>query len=237
LIEYALFFVVELSHLTPPFRFRFPLLSLARTHRLDTAEADYVRRKADVDKRIRLAKIIKYKEEQKQDMKKKHAELARAGRAGDAAAAEAAKAGIAAAGEDSDSDIDDEILDKVERVAAKERSSFYETKVKKLQDTLAREREKRNLGNQEDQDDILEQYLAANAVLQGKLNNLKLIEENGDFLRLDLKARKKRWKTFRKHLEGQTNVTFDTMLGKKGSSGEIIFDHAKKTLDLNVSED
>tara|TARA_B110000305_G_scaffold109622_1_gene123441 strand:- start:374 stop:778 length:405 start_codon:yes stop_codon:yes gene_type:complete len=64
-----------------------------------------------------------------------------------------------------------------------------------------------------------------------KTASLNELMKNKEKLKVDVKKRRKRFKTFQKHIMQLTNSTFDEMLNKKGSSGEIIFSKPKKVMD------
>ena len=70
-----------------------------------------------------------------------------------------------------------------------------------------------------------------------KLTQIKTIEGNVDSLKTDLHSRKKRWRQFRSHIADMTNTCFDGFLDKKGSTGEVEFDHDKGQLNLVVQKD
>ena len=53
----------------------------------------------------------------------------------------------------------------------------------------------------------------------------------------DLKVRRKKWRQFRSHIVTMTNETFNDILNRKGSSGELNFSHNDGTLDLSVQKD
>lgn len=67
--------------------------------------------------------------------------------------------------------------------------------------------------------------------------NITNIESNAGKLTEDLKERKKRWGQFRSHITEMTNIVFDEMLNKKGSCGEIEFNHDDHRLNLIVQKD
>jgi len=73
--------------------------------------------------------------------------------------------------------------------------------------------------------------------LSKKTNDLEILINNKEKLQADVRMRKKRFKHFRKHIMRLTNNTFDEMLNKKGSSGQIQFDPKNHTLDLTVQKD
>jgi chromosome segregation ATPase len=130
---------------------------------------------------------------------------------------------------------EDELL-AAERVETKHEPGYYEAEIKKLKKQADRERERRNL-TETDGAAILEKYLRAKEDLLGKLSSLDEIDGNKDQLVRDLANRRDRWKQFRKHIAVLTNSTFDEILNKKGSSGEIEFDHKNSRLNLVVQKD
>ena len=68
------------------------------------------------------------------------------------------------------------------------------------------------------------------------LEQINAIELNTKALSKDLKDRKKRWRAFRSHIAELTNLGFDDFLNKKGSAGEVEFDHEGGQLNLVVQK-
>ena len=90
-------------------------------------------------------------------------------------------------------------------------------------------------------DAALEKYTRASNSLNGKLRMIEAINTNIAMLENDMKNRRKRWRQFRKHIVRMTNESFDEFLQKKGSSGELEFEHPKDgaehgTLNLVVQK-
>ena len=130
----------------------------------------------------------------------------------------------------------EEELEAVEYVETDKTPEKYQAKLKRLEQQVERERQKRNI-SETDVTALYEKYIRARDELMGKLASIKQIEENIDQLAKDLVNRKQRWKQFRRHIAMLTNHTFDEILNKKGSSGEIDFDHKQQRLNLVVQKD
>ena len=100
---------------------------------------------------------------------------------------------------------------------------------------IEKEKEKRNL-SESDPAVARDKYFRAKKDLDGKMKQINEIEANTKELKKDLQGRKKRWRQFRGHISELTNLGFDEMLNKKGSSGEVEFDHESKQLNLTVQK-
>jgi len=129
-----------------------------------------------------------------------------------------------------------EELEAVEPIPVTKDAVHYKTKVEKAMKQVERERAKRKI-SEADGIVLLEKFKRAKADLDAKLSQIDSIEANQENLLADLKTRKDRWYSFRKHIAEMTSNTFDEMLNKKGSSGDIIFDNQNKTLNLVVQKD
>jgi chromosome segregation ATPase len=138
--------------------------------------------------------------------------------------------------EDSSVNFTQEELDAVEPVRVTKEPQFYQAKIERAIKQIERERSKRQI-SEADGAVLYEKLKRAKADLHTKLSQIDSIDENVNKLVADLKARKDRWMHFRKHIAEMTSNTFDDMLNKKGSSGEIVFDHENKTLNLVVQKD
>jgi structural maintenance of chromosomes protein 6 len=82
-----------------------------------------------------------------------------------------------------------------------------------------------------------EQYMRAQTDLDANMQQIHAIDKNVELLAQDVKECHKRWKQFRKHIPAMSNIPFNKILNKKGSSGLIEFSHAETTLDLVVQRD
>ena len=86
-------------------------------------------------------------------------------------------------------------------------------------------------------DEIKAKYERAANDLNTKMSFVDKITDNIEALQDDLRNRRKRFKQFRKHIADMTNNTFDEQLNRKGSSGQVEFDHKTKQLHLIVQKD
>jgi len=77
----------------------------------------------------------------------------------------------------------------------------------------------------------------AKSDLESRMNTIDKIDVNIKDLMQDLKERKRKYKDFQKHIAEMTTTTFDDILNRKGSSGDLDFDHKGKTLNLVVQKD
>jgi len=112
---------------------------------------------------------------------------------------------------------------------------YYKTRISQMLKKLENEKEKRRLA--EDPQETHDKLQKAMEDLELIMKTVKTIEQNRDLLVSDLRVRKKKWKHFRKHIASSTNLLFDQMLNKRGSSGELEFDHENRTLNLTVQKD
>ena len=133
-------------------------------------------------------------------------------------------------------DATDEDLEAVERPNISKTAEYYETRKEKYEADLEKERRRRKV-SESDPQIVWEKLSRAKQDLKDKQRGIESIEENVKSMRADLKIRRKKWKTFRSHIAKMTNTTFGEMLNKKGSSGEVEFDHRDKTLNLTVQKD
>eukprot|EP00978_Attheya_sp_CCMP212_P038460 scaffold190887_cov50-Attheya_sp.AAC.2 len=127
-------------------------------------------------------------------------------------------------------------LEAIEPIEAKKEPAFYKARVERATRNIALERDRRQLSNIEPEE-AHEQYLRAQHDLDAKLHLINSIDKTCSELRADIKHRMKLFKIFRKHLAETTSNTFDVMLNKKGSSGQLDFDHGDRELNLTVQKD
>lgn len=130
----------------------------------------------------------------------------------------------------------DEDLESIEPIPTDRDPTFYKAKIERELKRIAKEKEKRNM-SETDPEVALEKYQRAKRDLDSKMFTIETIEKNISILIGDMKERRHRWRQFRKHIGDLTNNTFDEMLNKKGSSGQIEFDHEAKSLNLVVQKD
>jgi len=133
-------------------------------------------------------------------------------------------------------ELSDEKLAAVKPVETTDTPDTYKKKVQKMQKKIEQERKKRELTDS-DPVVIFEKYQRAKNDIASKLNAIKKVKANVEVLIADLRDRKNRWKIFRKHIGRLTNDTFDEILNKKGSCGEIEFDHQTTRLNIVVQKD
>jgi len=131
--------------------------------------------------------------------------------------------------------LDSELVN-IEPVSTKKEPSYYKARIERAVKQIERERERRQM-SERDPVVALEKFQRAKKSLDAKLIQIETIEKNVNALISDIKERKKRWKLFRAHIAFTTNITFDEMLNKKGSSGQIEFLHEDRRLKLVVQKD
>jgi chromosome segregation ATPase len=113
---------------------------------------------------------------------------------------------------------------------------FYKNKIQRAEKEVEKEKVKRNL-SEKDPEVAYEKYMRAKKDIDSKLQQIEQIKINIESLKKDLKSRRKMWKRFRSHICDMTSNTFDEILNKKGSSGQIEFNHENKELNLTVQKD
>ncbi len=114
-------------------------------------------------------------------------------------------------------------------------SQHYKTKCTNKQKKIAKEKERRNM-TESDPAVARDKYFRAKKDLDAKMEQIDAIERNTKALGKDLRGRKKRWRDFRAHIAEMTNLGFDEFLNRKGSSGEVEFDHENGQLNLTVQK-
>jgi len=129
-----------------------------------------------------------------------------------------------------------EELKNIEPIKDDKKPEYYKTKIMRAQRDLEKERQKRNLAESNPLV-AFEKFQRAEKDLDSKMEQIDRIEDTIASLKEDVRGRKERWKQFRSHIGDMTNETFDVMLNKKGSCGEIEFDHKSKQLNLTVQKD
>ena len=164
-----------------------------------------------------------------------------------------------------EADCAEEELNDIEPTIVEKEPEHFEKKIIVLQGRIEAERKKRQM-KETDPEVALEKYVRAKELLDSKMFQIEKIEENKESLMEDVRNRKAKWKRFRgklhligftffvkcvqcgistysifpscsAHIVDSANATFDEVLNRKGSSGEIKFDHKAKTLNLLVQKD
>jgi chromosome segregation ATPase len=79
--------------------------------------------------------------------------------------------------------------------------------------------------------------MRAQSDLDGNMKQIEAIKENVALLAEDMDARHRKWLQFREHIVNMTRDTFNEILNRKGSSGDLEFSHSEGTLDLCVQKD
>eukprot|EP00571_Detonula_confervacea_P004119 CAMPEP_0172311834 /NCGR_PEP_ID=MMETSP1058-20130122/15802_1 /TAXON_ID=83371 /ORGANISM="Detonula confervacea, Strain CCMP 353" /LENGTH=1228 /DNA_ID=CAMNT_0013025129 /DNA_START=30 /DNA_END=3716 /DNA_ORIENTATION=+ len=139
-------------------------------------------------------------------------------------------------GEELELEPTDEDLDEIEIVSPERNSKHYKSRVQNKLKKIEQEKERRNL-SESDPAVARDKYFRAKKDLDSKMELIDSIERNTKALGKDLSDRKKRWRAFRGHIAEQTNLGFDEFLNKKGSAGEVQFDHEAGQLNLSVQKD
>ena len=129
-----------------------------------------------------------------------------------------------------------EDLDQIEPEETRKKVDYYQTKTEQSEKRIEKEKQKRAL-TESDPEVAFMKYMRAKKDLDEKVDQLDRIEATIDDLTEDARDRRKRWKQFRAHIQQTTGAIFDEILNKKGSSGELEFDHNDGTLNLSVQKD
>jgi chromosome segregation ATPase len=123
------------------------------------------------------------------------------------------------------------------RINTNERDAVYfQNKIIALEKRKQRDLEELPEG-QRDLDAALHKAAKAKQVYDDKMHDIEKVQDNFDRLRTDLIARLKKWKKFRGKISFNTDKAFDKCLQQKGQSGELVFDHENKELNLTVQKD
>lgn len=138
-------------------------------------------------------------------------------------------------GEEVDVDPTEEDLGDIDIVEPSRDSKHYKAKVQNKVKKIEQERKRRNM-TESDPAVARDKYMRAKKDLEEKMEQINAIELNCKTLGKDLRERKARWRDFRGHIGEMTRLSFDEFLNKKGSSGDVDFDHENKTLNLVVQK-
>ena len=114
-------------------------------------------------------------------------------------------------------------------------SKFFKTKLQNKLKKIEQEKQRRNM-SESDPAVARDKYFRARKDLDSKMEQIHAIERNTKALTKDLRERRDRWRHFRRHIAEATNLGFDEMLNKKGSAGEVEFDHEAGRLNLIVQK-
>lgn len=126
-------------------------------------------------------------------------------------------------------------LESIEIVEPKHNSKQCQSKIASRKKKIADEKQRRNL-SEADPAVARDKYLRAKKDLDSKMEQIKTIEENVKMLQNDVKERRRRWIDFRSHIAQMTSISFDDFLQKKGSAGQVEFDHDNEQLNLIVQK-
>lgn len=129
-----------------------------------------------------------------------------------------------------------EELDEIETVDPPRDSKHYKSKLQNKMKKIEQEKERRNMV-ESDPAVARDKYFRAKKDCDSKMEQINSIERNCKALTKDLRARKNRWRQFRAHIAEMTNLGFDEFLNKKGSAGEVEFDHDDGILDIKFQKD
>lgn len=116
------------------------------------------------------------------------------------------------------------------------RGATYESLMRKLADAQKRRADlEKELGGS--QEELVRQALAARKTWQ----EAKIFVENGERLRTSLANaldhRKEHWRHFRNDISVRARITFNYLLSERMFRGELLVDHNRKALDMNVQPD
>lgn len=129
----------------------------------------------------------------------------------------------------------DNDLDEIGVINPGNDSKFYKTKLQNKLKKIDQEKQRRNM-SESDPAVARDKYFRARKDMDSKMQQIEAIAKSTKDLTKDLKDRKSRWRQFRGHIAQMTNLGFDEMLNKKGSAGEVEFDHDNKRLNLVVQK-
>ena len=130
----------------------------------------------------------------------------------------------------------EEELEAIEPTVCKHEPSWYELRLKKIDEKIRNEKNRRNVAT-EDAATVYERYARAKADLSAKTDQVTETDNRIDDLKKDIEMRRKRWRQFRKHLARSTGLKFDEMLSMNKYTGTLEFNDENKTLDLSVQKD
>jgi len=139
-------------------------------------------------------------------------------------------------GEEVELEPTDEDLEEIETVEPPKESKHYKSKIQNKLKKIDQEIQRRNM-TESDPAVARDKYFRAKKDLDSKMVQINAIERNCKALSKDLRQRKNRWRQFRGHIAEMTNIGFDEFLNKKGSAGEVEFDHDLGQLNLIVQKD
>jgi structural maintenance of chromosomes protein 6 len=129
----------------------------------------------------------------------------------------------------------EEDLAAIEPLPTKHESSWYELRLKKTNEKIQKEKDRRNVSS-EDAAVVFERYSRAKADLAARTDQVKETDTRIEELQKDIEKRRKRWRLFRKHLAKTTAMKFDEMLALNKYTGTLEFNDEKETLDLAVQK-
>lgn len=129
-----------------------------------------------------------------------------------------------------------EDLDQIKPEETRKKFDFYQTKIEQGEKRIEKEKQKRAL-TESDPEVAFMKYMRAKKDLDDKVEQLERIEATVKELTEDARDRRRRWRQFRSHIQKMTGAVFNEILNKKGSSGELEFDHNDGTLNLAVQKD
>jgi len=129
-----------------------------------------------------------------------------------------------------------EDLEKIEIFEPSRDPKHFKTKLQNKMRKIEQEKERRNI-SESDPAVARDKYFRAKRDLDSKMEQINAIDRNCTSLRKDLRGRKERWRAFRSHIAEMTNIGFDEFLNKKGSAGEVDFNHETHELNLIVQKD
>jgi chromosome segregation ATPase len=129
----------------------------------------------------------------------------------------------------------DEELEAIEPIVCKHEPSWYELRIKKIDEKIRSEKSRRKVLT-EDAATVYERYIRAKADLSEKTDQVAITDKRIEDLQKDVEIRRKRWRQFRKHLAKSTALKFDEMLSMNKYTGTLDFDDDNRTLDLAVQK-
>ena len=130
----------------------------------------------------------------------------------------------------------DEELESIEVRNVDHKSSYFEAKINRTKKRIEEEKERRDV-RKDDPVIAYEKYKRAKKQCNDKARKCEEIENIKSMLQDDIRDRRTRWKQFRAHISDMTSTKFDEILNKKGSCGDIEFDHKNEELDLIFQKD
>ena len=124
----------------------------------------------------------------------------------------------------------------IDVVDTSDKPSFFEAKIRRLKTMIKEEKKRRGVNCNEDRSIAYATFCRAVRQAEDTKSRCERVESLSKMLNEEERKRRHRWKQLRSHISSLTATKFDEILNKKGSCGDIEFDHTERTLDLVVQK-